>query len=374
MVIMDKIKLIVFYLFLSSIAVFSSFGWQQGNETATKLILAGSVFLILFDLIRKKPIFIPKVPSTIFGLFFIFLSFSNFYSTSFKDSFLGSFFYLSLFLFFIFGYNHKQELKKTLPIFINLFAAVLIIAPPIISIITHKPFSVPFDDKNLIFPNHSPHNHLGDFLAGAVVLNLFLLREAFSWKPLILILFFLPFLFLSSSRSAYLSLVTSVICLLWYWQKIKKTEKNYEKILSMSLFSFIIVVATTLFISQNRPLLQTRQDYFTYAIKGVINKPLTGYGLKNFHTMVDKIKKENEPLVSSAHNIFLNFFAETGLVAGSLFFLMFITILIKGEKNFFWFIFVSLLTNFQTDYTYRIPLMILLLFLLAGTVWQEKRL
>lgn len=372
---MDKIKLIIFYLFLSSIAVFSSFGWQQGNETAIRLILAGSIFLILFDLIRKKPIFIPKVPGAIFGLFFIFLSFSNFYSTSFKDSFLGSFFYLSLFLFFIFGYNHKQELKKTLPIFINLLAVVLIIAPPIISVITHKPFSAPFDDKNLIFPNHTPHNHLGDFLVGVVVLNMFLLRKTFSWKPLILILFFLPFLFLSSSRSAYLSLVTSVIGLLWYWQKIKKTETNpNEKRLLMSLSALIIVAATIFFISQTRPLLQTRQNYFTYAIKGVINKPLTGYGLKNFYTMVDKIKKENEPPVSSAHNIFLNFFAETGLIAGSLFFLMFITIFIKGEKNFFWFVFVSLLTNFQTDYTYRIPLMILLLFLLAGTVWQEKRL
>ena len=364
-------KTITFYLFLGLIAIFSSFGWQQGNETAINLILVAPFFLFFLDFLDKKPIIFPKLISLMLCLFLIFLSLGNFYSANFESSFTASLFYFSLSLFFVHVYNHKQEIKKTLPTFINLVALVLIITPFMVSFITKKPFVQPFDDKNLVFPNHPPHNHLGDFLSGVIVLNLFFLLETFSWKRLILILGFLPSFYFSSSRSAYVSLIVPAAFLIIGWLKTKKPTLGHSDRAVIITTLIAIILAGVFFISQPRPLLSGRPDYFSYALGGITTKPLTGYGLTNFPLVVGQILGKDVPLVQSAHNVFLNLFAETGLIAGGLFFLIFLIILIRGEKNAFWFIFLSLLVNFQIDYTYRIPLMLLLFFIVAGTVWKD---
>lgn len=366
-------KTIVFYLFLGLVAVFSGFGWKYGNETAINLILVAPFFLFFLDLIDKRKIFIPKKITFLFLVFLILISVSNFFSIDFKLSFGIGIFCFSLFLFFIYAHNHAQELKKSLPVFINLLSIVLIITSLVIEYVPKNSFFYPFDDKNLIFPSHDPHNHLGDFLAMSVVFNFYFLAEAFSWTRLIVILFFIPFLLFSHSRSAYTSLIIPSTYLIWRFLRKNKQDKvkKYNRLTLISVFIFIFAATIVFFVTQPRSLINGREYYFNYALKGFKNKPLTGYGLGNFFSMVKEIKDKNTPNVQSSHNIFLDVFVGSGFFSGTIFVILILSIFIYGQKNAYWFAFFSMLINFQTDYTYKIAFLLLFLFLTAGMIWEE---
>ncbi len=367
---MNKIKTTVFYLFLSLIAFFSGLGIERGGEIAFVLLIVAPFFLFSLDFLDKQKIIFPKKVTLLFLVLLIFISISNFFSLNFKTSFGISIGCFSLFLFFLYGTNHQQALKKSLPIFINLISVFFIIVSFFVKHIPTNSFFYPLNDKNLVFPSHEPHNHLGDFLAMSVVFNLFFLVETFSWPRLILILFYVPFLLFSHSRSAYVSLVVPLIYLAWQILRKKEIKKDLKIFFSIIL-TFISLITAVFFITEPRSLFSGREYYFKYAIEGVKNRPLTGYGMGSFFSMVRQIKDKNSPTVQSSHNLFFDVLAGSGLFAGIVFIVLILLIVFYGKKNGYWLAFFSLLVNFQTDYTYRIPLMLLLFFLAAGMIWRE---
>lgn len=255
---------------------------------------------------------------------------------------------------------------------------------------------IPKNGYQLVFSKFGSHNHLGDYLVLPLLICLYQIINAKKKKLYTFaMLFFLPFFFLSYSRTAYLSFS---IVTIWYLMYLLWTHKKRISLLIPTIsMLFVISLAMILFLStvfesKNIPVVSSvhqylvsnfglkfkhfganRIEYAATAVQSIREKTLLGTGPGNFVYASREYSSIPNYSTHSSHNIFLDIFTENGIIAFFLF-LAIIWILIKNAmRNFsiYSLLFLALLTNFQFDYTFRIN-SILLLFLSFSAIIITK--
>jgi len=306
---------------------------------------------------------------------------------------------LSLFLIFIYVYNHKSELYQPVIFLIFAFSVVFFAYSIIIKFLFNQPwffFLIPKSGYQLVYPSFQGHNHLGDFLVISLVL---LLHSYVSTKEKMYLFFFfflLPPFFLSYSRSAYISLSLTSALLMFFFIKSKKV-----KIKSASFIFMVVIFLITsffLFVSgeparknpilrpfhkilikrfelEKKELVANRDQYLFQGLSSLREKPFFGIGPNNFLYVSKKYSKAPFGWAESSHNLFLDILVENGFFAFCFFFLIILLMVAAslGKPTNLFFVFLAMLINFQTDYTHRIYSFFSLFFIITGIIWGEKQ-
>lgn len=318
---------------------------------------------------------------------------SFFFSLDKQVSIYSFFFYCSLILIFIFFYNHQKQTRRFLP-YIILFFNVLFIAYSLCIpyFQSHNlKILMPFMEKQVVFPTYSPHNHLGDFLGlGLVVL---LIKSISTNRFMLWTGFFILFIFfiLSFSRSSYVAF--GVVFILFLFFERKKIGRSYLLLGSIVLSVLLIILAIsssrlskttssldTLSTTVNtvvqiipRDLISQRNVFAQQALFSAQKYPF-GIGAGNFVLASLRYNWRND-ISDSAHNIFLEQLAENGIPA-TIFIIMLATLLVVNALRFPslpGYLFLYLLVNFQTDYTYQIYIFSIFATILTASFYYEKK-
>jgi len=258
-----------------------------------------------------------------------------------------------------------------------------------------KPFYIPQTEYQLVSPLYYPHNHLGDFLGLGMVISFYYFLTTSRLKYLVLLFIFIPFVLISFSNSAYLSITLTCITLIFFALRLYHTA--LKKVLI--IFTFVVLTMVIFFIgstkeSANFPAFKniqqyitktfsfypktlgsTRFIYFLQAIEGIKQHPLTGIGPNNFARYSSQIYQSARVFTTDVHNIFLEIGVEAGLPA-LLFFLVFIVFRIRHgiiNPSLSFFIFLYFLFNFQTDYTYKIYSILLFFIFSASQINRQNQ-
>lgn len=233
------------------------------------------------------------------------------------------------------------------------------------------------------------HNHLGD-LAGLTSTSLLV----GSFHPIFTIptlIFTFVIMGISFSKSAFLGIFI-VSCIL----AIQKRGMYIFGFFSILVVTFIIIAVYTKEFSNipfvqsgqkimlqklnlnPKPLLSVRDFYYPQVIRAWESAPfeqlLFGYGSGNYIYPSVKTGTATNLTPTETHNIFLSLFVENGVL--SLFwFLIFCSLIVSiglKQGNPSVYLFMYLLTNFQTDFTYAIPFFMVLFFIFAGQSIHQK--
>lgn len=407
---MDRYLKSIFLFFLLTIFFFEGFGINNGRQVAYYLILLMPFFLFIPQLISSsaKKIIFPLKFTALWSLFIVFSLISSFFSVNLQNSFQNIFLYIAVFLIFIFVYNFKELVKESVLYIIFILSFLFSIFSLFIAyfITQNSLFSIPLDLNGQGYQfiySVGGHNHLGDFLLLPLTILLFwLLTKRFKLENLLFLLFFIPYFIFSYSRSAYLDLSLIIVIISAYLMiKVKKMKKPFY-IFGFALIVFLGVLIFTIPSDNKKPsvfnslnnifqrkyelasektFLAGRNAYLSEALFSFASKPLFGIGPGNFEYASQKYMNNPLEYAPSSHNLFFDVLVENGLLAEIIFLLLFFQIFhsIKHslmKENYrdgmYIFIFVAMLLNFQTDYTFQIHSFFLLFFVLAGLIYVEK--
>lgn len=349
-----------------------------------------STAFILFNYFQKKqtPANIYFIVSLLIALFFLAIStfiFSVHITTSLEKLLL----FISCFLLFLASSQYKST--GTL-VFLPILVTVVVYAGLYISKLLGW-IPLPFlttGGYQMILPTTDSHNHLGDLIGLVIIMGPFIFSSKYAQK--VLLYLFVPILILSFSKSAFLSLgITFLTAFIIEVDHEKKQEMLFNMFRSLYIVIPVIMVYSSEF-SHNRfiepiqkyvsyafqiipkPLLSTRDIYFsqvaTFASRMVPEQIGFGLGLGNFSHLSSSVVTDINSKIGSAHNLFLNLFVEGGLLSVLWIIFFFTLIIFAGLKKKIIAVLpvIFILINFQTDYTYQIPLMLFLLFFYAGQV------
>ncbi len=318
-----------------------------------------------------------------FFIFFILLAFSCF---SFSINSLHS--SSQLFYWALYGctfivstgvHIHFKYIKATI-LFIFLVSSLLFIGHSINAALF--PF-LSFSPYQFILRVAGEHNHLGD-LAGLAFVSL-LLNSGSLFLLIPTSLFIFIIMAVSFSKSAFLGSFVVLLLL-----AIKKKGK-YRLILAVTLclslfvvsiytkeFSAIPFIKTGQDVMQKtlrlnpKPLLSVRDFYYPQVFRAWQTSPLEqllfGYGSGNYIYSSIKTGVSSDLTPTETHNIFLSLFVENGILTLSWFLIFCTYIVIRGlkQENPSIYLFIYLLVNFQTDFTYAMPFFMVLFFIFAG--------
>ena len=392
----------VFYLLLLLIFLAEGLGIAYGREVSFFLIVAAPFFLFSLDYQQKFAVKLPKTLAVLVLFFLVLIAASIVTAVNVQIAFEQSLLYLSLFLMLFFVANHQQEINKYLVRFIMSLAIVLVAYSVVLRLFNlYKiPLLSPTPGYQLIFPSYGGHNHLGDFLALALVIYFYnLFKEGFKIKSALWPALFVPPFLLSFSRSAYLSVFATlpVIGLLLFKRgKLQLFSSRLTLLVTLTAVGIFIYVAIVLSLSSvweaqyvpifddvnqtlkrslqiyNKGLSGSRIDYLGQALQSIAAHPLSGVGSGNFITVSYRYAENSYLVAASSHNLFFDIFSENGVPAGVVFSAILLLIAKRSKKGLAWLLFLALLINFQTDYTHRLYSMLLLFFVLAGLVYQEE--
>lgn len=256
------------------------------------------------------------------------------------------------------------------------------------------PLALPFisaSDKQFLMPSTGMHNHLGDVIGLGLISALFITSSSRIISVLRLIFF--PFIILSFTKSAILSLLV-VLTIAGIWVKERRGNVLYT-----AFILFYIGVASIILFSQEfshvsfvspvqkylqegfnlypKPLLSQRPVYMGEALSFLRTSPFEyagfGVGPGNYLYASSKMAKATHLQVSDPHNIFLTSFVEGGILSLLWITLFFLLVLYYGVtyKKHTVFLFLYLLLLFQTDYLHTIPAFMFLFFFLSGQIVQN---
>lgn len=340
--------------------------------------------LYFYIFFKSHPIHFPPRLTLFSTLFFALGFISLFFSYDKQTSFEYFLFSISLFLIFIFFYNFKKVGEQFVYLLICLLGLFFIGY-------SLFPLFPPYLEKQVVLASYASHNHLGDFLGLLLIL---LITFRIKKNPVVLLVAFFSifwFFIFSFSRSAYLAFL--VTAGLFFIQKYKTIRRPYLYIGTVSLG--IILVFITLISSQNitstsplfnsqqylsktmtlnpRDLFSGRDIFAKQALQSIKEHSFFGIGAGNFLKASLKYNVNNN-ISDSAHNIFLEVATEQGIPA-VLFLLVIVLLILSSTFNHpssIFYLFLYLLVNFQTDYTYQIYLFLILAIIIAATSYQEK--
>jgi len=371
--------LVVFtYFYLAMIFLVEGFGVNRGRELVLLLIVTMPLFLVLGSLISKKNLFVSRVTGLFLIVFIVLSLIPTLFSIDRQISFEQWLYLLSLVLIYVWSVNNKQILRRWLDLFIIVMGVVLCCVSRFFQLFpTISLFSV--NDFNLIILNSFVHNHLGDFLGLAIIVTTFKLFEKKRLYLIVLLLIFIYHFLFAFSRTAYLSLFITLIISL-----IKIKNKHPIKII---LICMIIIIAgaalllvnkefhnllhwnslyktlETVFHYQDKSLFSNRDIYFRWAWQSIIERPFAGVGLGNFYQVSLRYSLIPFHGSMSSMNIFLDYFAEGGLIFG--FFIIVFAIYLYKRITFNSSI-IYLFLTFQTYWMHKFYVIFLLFILMIG--------
>ncbi len=400
--------------FLASIFIFEGLGIAYGRFISIFLIVIFPILLFINSIFKKEKINLNKKLTPLLLLLFILTTFSTLFSVNLVNSLVYLIFYVAIFPVFIYTNHFKKDLSKLIIPFIFIISIFFCL----FSIINNQlPVINISNGYQLVFSFFGSHNHLGDLLILPLISLFYILlsrtditRGTFPFLSVVssqlLIVFFTPFFLFSYSRSAYLSLILTLVIMLIYFYRTKRLKilsvvsgqpaRNASQRVAggLSVVSITIVIVLSLIFlfsvtgnSNKNKVTQTlknnyqlgykspygaRGEYAREAILSTIEKPIFGVGAGNFIVASKKYNPVKGLWTESSHNIFLDIAAENGIITFIFFIILIIIILRKSEKNVFFFMAVGLLLNFQTDYTFRIFSLLLFFFILMGLAYEKN--
>ena len=241
--------------------------------------------------------------------------------------------------------------------------------------------------KNLqfIIATDGGHNHLGD-LVGMGLTSL-LISPLFLTYQVAIGIVYLFFMVVSFSKSAFLSTFVTIFFITLarrgtYWFificflgialiSVVTYTKEFSSIKPISLLQNQMEKYIHL---KPKSLLSSRDMYITQATQSWITTSLEhsffGFGPGNFIYASNKSAYEPSQVTTDTHNIILTIIIESGVLTAFWFLFFFVLTVFVGMKtnNPLTYLVIYLFTNFQTDYTYRIPLFFTLFFFLSGQI------
>jgi len=277
----------------------------------------------------------------------------------------------------VFGALYRQDISKQLPKiilglggFYALYSLLLQELPEFLLWLR------PVSGYNLVFPTYHLHNHLGDFLVLSILCLLSSLKSPgqrvfkFAWLAIFSLL-----LLYSYSRSSYTALLVSVF--VWLGQTLKNKPPRITLLSGALLIggaAFFLALTTNelswklpfLNAWETKPLFNGRDQYWGASLESIKDHPWFGIGSGNFAAAMGRYGEIPMDWTESSLNLFLTLASENGLLVLA----TFLGGLFWGLRQFSGTLnlglFLALLVNFQTDYTYRIGPMWLLFWLLLG--------
>jgi hypothetical protein len=320
------------------------------------IIIGG--FLVLAVFILRKKLAFPK-NFWIYLTFLLLFSLSIFWSLDRKVSFNYLLFFLGGGLFWLSSYNLKDEQISWLP--------DLIVILGLSFLILFLVFRFSGDwlllSWSLVYKSSANHIHLGDYWVLVMLVVIWWMTKKARWWHFILIWIGTVVIMFSSSRSAILAFFVGIVFFIKERIFLKKKFYYFALALLSILFIFEGGTKTTLF---SRP-------YYIQTIAGVFHRPF-GVGVGNFLKISSD--KENQIFGASgfsiyAHSIVFEILAGMGIL-GLIFAYWLIKVLVlvlKKREDYFLIykvLFLALSANFLFDYSYTIPSMFWLWFLLLG--------
>lgn len=227
------------------------------------------------------------------------------------------------------------------------------------------------------------HNHIGDLWFLIIVMIVALWNRLKKTSSIFLLFFAVPIMLFSQSRSAYLALAAGLFYFLTASKNISKRNKeSINKIVILTLLALFLVSGS------NKSLLFSR-PYFSYGVGGLISHPM-GVGIGNFGKISSEeiVQMKNEKgmsddetkglFTSVTHNLLLEVFTGLGIIGGVFFMFWFIYLVTgikwKSRSNLAYkAAFIGLTFNFMTDYTYVIPTMFWIWFILLGLIQASQK-
>lgn len=358
-----------YFLFLFGVIFLAEGSGLIGNRQLLAIMYI-SWCSVAYLLLRKNSE--PRSLPITFLFFFGFISIiSLFNSVNFANSLWTSLFYISFIPLYLLTNSVKMEEKWIRYGLVGM--GIILIIYSFILYGSNKFWSllIPTTGYQLVYSVFNAHNHLGDYLSvSSMIISAALLKQI-TLKRFILWVVFALGIFLSYSRSAYVGFISGLILQLIWLSKYSNVKlKAFFAVtigiclvffftVSNILSTFPIITELNYFTQKqfdwrSKEIISSRDQYYTQAIKGLINNPLWGVGPNNF--MYISAKDSPHSFTNTSHNIFLEFFSENGLLAGC-FFLFFSVITLKNallKKDLISIIWLVMVIIALFDYVYRI--------------------
>lgn len=386
---------ILFFLFLSLIFIFEGSGIKYGREISYFLVLIMPFFLFFLQIVQKKTIVVPKDITLLFLFFIIFSTLSTFLSVNVQKSFEFLFYYISIFLIFIYVYNHKNIVRLSI-IFIFCISFIFLTYSLFINYFLPSSWGslIPARGYQYVYSFYKTHNPLGPLLLVPIILSLSLYLKNNKKRYLLITFTFLPFFLLTFSRSSYLALILGIAVLFINQNNKKKTTSPF--FVNVFLFAIVslclLMIFSTVKYKNSLPIIKStnnlliriglnnktffgsRDQFFTSALLSIKNRPFFGVGPGNFEYSARKYATKPYGFAETADNIFFEVFSENGIISGIIFFIIIFLIIKRADKKYksIFITFITILLLFQTDSSQRYYSYYLLFFILAGLLYQEK--
>lgn len=388
---------ILFVCFLAVVFLVEGLGIPQGRLFVFHLILVMPFFLFLIDIISGVRIRVPLIGGSLLFVYILFLGLAALFGVSEENSFRWFLYNISLALIFISTFNHKNVSNTLQGVIIGLCFCFIIYSIFLSMFSSQVAFLIPDNGYQFVYSRFGSHNHLGDFLVLGVLISLY--KSIYEKNKLYLgyLVLFSIFLMTSFSRSAYVSFIVGAGFLVWFAAfkkkiRIKSLPTIYilcSILIALILFFSVVLEASRVpvfrevnafFVKnlnlQDKTFISRRDEFVLFALRAFQKNPLLGVGAGNFVS----ISRDNTiaPYVFrpySSHNILLDILAENGLFA-LICFVCLVGIVFKNafeKKDILFFIMISMIINFQTDYTHTIYSFYCLFFIILGLSCEDKR-
>ena len=261
------------------------------------------------------------------------------------------------------------------------------------------PFLIPNHGYQLIHPyigflTHHPIGVVSLILVSIAIVNLFYKTSIIR---IFTVIIFFATLLISYLRAAYVAFFGSLLIFMYKYQKIPlKIFITISGFLCVLFFAFTMVTGPKddyvpikkFFIKKidyvnlyNKTLFSGRDKYFTQALQAIVARPILGFGPDNFVEASRKYTQKDFEISESSHNIFLDFMAENGLIAGVALAYFFIAVAVNGFKFIhrndsnemkLFTVYVSLLILFQFSYYFHSHAIFLTFIIVAALLCQQK--
>ena len=391
---------IILPILLFFIFALEGLGVNLGREVVLLLTCLLIPVLFVHIIFNKKKIVFPKVASILFIVFLSLTLISTFISVNISQSIQHFLYFTSVFFIFLLSYNYKNELIKPVTILIFTLSSLFSIYFLVLNFHFLNLFT-PEHGYQFVYSRFTAHNHLGDFLSLPIILCSYYLYKrkqysltiSYQLLAIIYLLFSIPLVLFSYSRSAYLTIAATLIFLhVMYLQE--KRSWSTKWILRVIIFVTILsigyfLVATT-HQAQKQPItsyinkslvqeggleykeiLGNRLEYARQSLISIQKNPILGIGPNNFQYVSKQYSKASIRATTTTHNIFLEILVGQGILGLLPFLGLILMILLKSRKNALFFAMLAMLINFQTDYTYQIYSFFLLFVVIAGILQTD---